>query len=272
MQNVLINANQTPLITQVMDEIKSLDNVAAVQTQEEAYDALIGLGVHPRAEYTESNQTLLSVMRKDDDASYLYLYNYMYENPDNYYTGQVAVDGIYQPYVLDTWSGNIEEINNCSYQDGKTILDVNLAPGEVMVFALDPNNQVENSVISSKNVQKSIMENGSNILYIPESGTASVQYADGKTYSTNVEVPEDIPLSTWDVTIQSWEPGDKITRSETRNGITTTEATYTTNKVDIHVGETELIPWKDMQQVGPEVSGVTTWRKYYPGKSNQQFT
>ncbi len=246
-------------LAQVMDEIKSLDNVAAVQTQEEAYDALIGLGVHPRAEYTESNQTLLSVMRKDDDASYLYLYNYMYENPDNYYTGQVAVDGIYQPYVLDTWSGNIEEINNCSYQDGKTILDVNLAPGEVMVFALDPNNQVENSVISSKNVQKSIMENGSNILYIPESGTASVQYADGKTYSTNVEVPEDIPLSTWDVTIQSWEPGDKITRSETRNGITTTEATYTTNKVDIHVGETELIPWKDMQQVGPEVSGVGTY-------------
>ena len=69
-------------------------------------------------------------------------------------------------------------------------------------------------------------------------------------------------LSTWDVTIQSWEPGDKITRSETRNGITTTEATYTTNKVDIHVGETELIPWKDMQQVGPEVSGVGTLYYY----------
>lgn len=245
-------------LAELILKMKNLPTVSTVQTQSQVYDALIGLGIHPRAEYIEPNNNILSVMRKDDDATYLYLYNYMYTEKENY-TGQVAVDGIYQPYVLDTWSGNIEEINNCSYQDGKTILDVNLAPGEVMVFALDPNNQVENSVISSKNVQKSIMENGSNILYIPESGTASVQYADGKTYSTNVEVPEDIPLSTWDVTIQSWEPGDKITRSETRNGITTTEATYTTNKVDIHVGETELIPWKDMQQVGPEVSGVGTY-------------
>ena len=43
-------------------------------------------------------------MRKADDATYLYVYHYMYEDEEAY-SGQIAVEGTYQPYILYTWSG-----------------------------------------------------------------------------------------------------------------------------------------------------------------------
>ena len=119
-RNTMVKENQSAAITTgyndgkdeqlaaLMARIKALDTVATVQTQEEAYDALISLGVHPRAEYNDPNQqNLLSVLRKDNDASYLYVYNYMYEDDQNY-VGQISVDGIYKPYVLNTldWRNN----------------------------------------------------------------------------------------------------------------------------------------------------------------------
>lgn len=239
----------------LMEEIKQLDTVATVQDAADTYDALIGLGVHPRAEYTEPNQNFLSVLREDDGASYLYLYNYMFEDSENT-AGQVSVEGIYKPYLLDTWSGAVREVADCSYQDGRTILNVELAPGDVMVFALDPNDRVDNAVVSSHNVEKAAVENGSTILCVPETGSVSIQYADGSSYRTEVQVPQDLLLEDWNITVQSWEPGEKLTRSETRNGVTTEEVTYETNKVDIPVSSSDLIPWKEMPEVGPTVSGV----------------
>lgn len=239
----------------LMEEIKQLDTVATVQDAADTYDALIKLGVHPRVEYTEPNQNFLSVLREDDGASYLYLYNYMFEDSEST-AGQVSVEGITKPYLLDTWSGEVSEIANCSYQNGRTILDVELAPGDIMVFALDPNDRVDNAVVARSNVEKTRVENGSAILYVPETGSASVQYADGTTYRADVQVPQDIRLTDWDITVQSWEPGEKLTRSEVRNDVTTTEVSYATSKVDIPVQSSDLIPWKEMPEVGPEVSGV----------------
>ncbi|WP_286165441.1 glycosyl hydrolase [Clostridium facile] len=271
MRNSIVKTNESAAITtgfndgkdkelaSVMEQLKTLDTVAVVETQAEAYDALVGLGVHPRAEYTESNNNLMSVMRKDDDATYLYLYNYMYTENENY-KGQVSVDGIYQPYVLDTWSGEVTEVGDFAYENGRTILNVDLAPGDIMVFALDPNDQAAKTVVSSTNVDKVVIEDGSPMMYVPSTGEASIAYSNGTSYTTSVTVPEDITLDTWNLTVQDWQPGEKVTRTEDRGlGYTTTEVTYDTNKVDINVGETELIPWKDIPSVGEKVSGVGTY-------------
>lgn len=210
----------------VMDEIRALDNVACVSSEAEAYDALIGLGVHPRAEYTDaSQQNLVSVLREDDDVSYLYLYNYMYNDTENY-AGQVSVEGNYQPYILDTWSGDVIPADSYSYENGRTILNVDLKPGDTMLFALDP---------------------------AADTAAAATDTASDEASADQ----ETIPLTDWNLNVESWEPGQKETRSEDRGlGYVSTEATYLTEKRMIDVGTVDLIPWKEMANVGEEISGI----------------
>ncbi|MCI8497126.1 MAG: LPXTG cell wall anchor domain-containing protein [Clostridiales bacterium] len=250
-------------LAEVMAKIKALDTVKTVRTQAEAYDALIELGVHPRAEFVQKNQNLLTVMRKADDANYLYVYNYMYKDEENY-VGQISVDGIYQPYAYDTWSNKAEELGSYAYDDSRTVLNVDIAPGEVQVFALDPNDQAAKTVVSSHNVNKVSVQDGEFILQAPQSGKTSVTYSDGSVYETDVTVPDDIVLDKWNLTVESYEPGDKIVRTEDRGtGHVSTEVTYDTKKVQIEVGETALIPWKDLEKVGPTVSGVGTYKNTF---------
>ncbi len=231
-RNTMVKENQSAAITtgyndgkdkqlaELMEQIKALDTVATVQTQEEAYDALISLGIHPRAEYLESEyndpnqQNLLSVLRKDNDASYLYVYNYMYEDDQNY-VGQISVDGIYKPYVLNTWTGETTELAEYSYQGNRTILNIDLAPGDIMVFALDPNAKQDTTVIMKNNVEQVTIEDGDTVMYVPDSGKSALIYSDGTTYETeNNTVPEDITLDQWNLTVQDWQPGEKLTRTD----------------------------------------------------------
>lgn len=257
------NDGKDEQLKRTMAQMRALDNVASVQTQEQAYDALIGLGVHPRAEYAENDQqNLLSVLRKDDDATYLYLYNYMYTDAENY-QGKVSVDGIYKPYVLDTWTGEVTETGVYAYEDGRTILNVDLGPGDIMVFVLDPNGADE-SQTTVVGASENVYQVTDSSIYVTQSGITTLSYSDGTTYQVEVQAPENITLGNWDLTIEDWKPGEKITRTEDRGlGYTTTEATYTTKKESIHVGQTDLIPWKDIEAVGPYVSGVGTYRNTF---------
>ena len=251
------NDGKDEQLVALMEQMKQLDSVSTVQTETEAYDALISLGVHPRAEYTEPNQNLLSVLRKDNDASYLYVYNYMYEDTQNY-QGQISLDGVYKPYTINTWTGEVEEVTEYSIQQDRTILNIDLAPGDIMVFALDPNDQDTKTVVSTKNTDKVVVEDGETILYVSDSGKSVVNYSDGTSIETDeTVVPENILLDNWNLSVEDWQPGEKIYRTEDRGlGYTTTEVSYTTNKVTIDVGKTELIPWKDIPQVGADVSGI----------------
>ena len=90
-----------------------------------------------------------------------------------------------------------------------------------------------------------------------EDGNEAVDELQGKDSIDNV-----LTLNNWNLTIDSYEPGEKITRTEENEdtGVTTTEAAYTTNHVEIDVGNlTELISWKEIENVGETVSGIGTY-------------
>ena len=207
----------------VVEEIKALDNVKTVDSCEDALSALAELGVSPRAENVEANHKILTNMRKAEDATYLYAYHYMYEDEEAY-SGQIAVEGTYQPYILDTWSGEVSKVTDAVCENGKTVLNVTLEPGETAMYILNP-------------AEEAVQEE------VPQSG-------------------EEIELTNWTLTVDSYTPGDKVERTEENEetGVTTTEVTYETNHTDIEAGElTELVPWKDMESVGDGVSGVGTY-------------
>lgn len=212
-------------LAEIVEAIKSMESVRTVDSQEDAYEALKELGVSPRAEYKEANTKLLSAIRSTEEADYLYLYDYMYEDTENY-KGQIVLDGIRKVYVLDTWSGEVMPAPGVSYEDDNTVLDVDIAPGETMVFVLQKG-ETDNLKETDADEETELME-----------------------------------LDGWSLVVDSYEPGEKISRTEENpeTGITTTEVAYTTSHVEMDAGILEqLIPWKDLKSIGEEVSGVGTY-------------
>ena len=137
-----------------------------------------------------------------------------------------------------------------------------LDPGEVMVFALAETNEPVNSIVGTENVYKVMDVNGETMLAVSESGNVVATYSDGTTITEEVTAPADVPLDKWNLVVDSYEPGDKKTRTATteETGITTTEVTYETNHVMIDVGTLEeLASWKDIPAIGEEISGVGTY-------------
>ncbi len=217
----------------------STANLISITPDEEA--ASQELGVSPRVEYKEANTKLLPVMRSAEDADYLYLYHYMYEDEENY-EGEISLDGIYEPYVIDTWSGNVEKVQGVSYEDGRTVLHVDAAPGETMVFALkhgdDGENSVEqieaeNSGEGTRNEAKDIADTKSEVEKNVSKNAAGAKEKEGNEAVDELQEKSSInnvlTLSNWNLTIDSYEPGEKVTRTEENEdtGVTTTEAAKT---------------------------------------------
>lgn len=240
----------------VMNQMKQLDNVKVVPSQADAYDALQEMGVRPRAEFAELNQKLLTVTREWEDARFLYVYNYKFDEPDAY-SGDIVIDGAYIPYEYDTWTGNVTQLGTYRIDEaGNTVVSVNLEPGEIAVFALNPNGEQKEYAVST-DANSIYREDGTLRLSASESGTYTTTLSNGRIVSTEVVAPQNVPLSTWDLTVESWLPGDVTTRSEDRGlGYTTTEYEQLTKKENIDVGQTELKSWTDMEAVGGSVSGV----------------
>jgi hypothetical protein len=97
-----------------------------------------------------------------------------------------------------------------------------------------------------------------------ESGRYTATLADGSTVTKTISVPADVNLtdSPWNLVLNSWTPGEKVTLTEAREGYTTKEVYFATKKSDIPVGTTSLVPWKDMTftaQDPASVSGVGTY-------------
>ena len=212
-------------LADIISRLKAFPNVRTVESEADALPALQEMGVYPRVSYEEPNTVLLPVLRKTEKADYLYLYHYMYEEQDDF-AASISLDGVYAPYLLDTWSGKVTGLKNYRVEDGRTEISVTIAPGETQLY---------------------VLRKGAD--------TAITEHTDQA--DENV-----IPLQQWSLTVDSFEPGEKVTRTESNpeTGLTTTETAFTTNYVLLDAGELEsLLPWRDLEAVGEEVSGIGTY-------------
>ncbi|TCC50406.1 twin-arginine translocation signal domain-containing protein [Kribbella pittospori] len=239
------------------------------------YDALRRLGVRPRAEFAEPNQTILTAMRRTKDTVYLWAYNFMDKRGDytlgwdsipidsETVTATISVDAVGRPYSINTWTTETEPLATYQIAGGRTSFDVTLAPGATTVVALDLKKKTA-APVRSTNAAKAIMTADGPAILATKSGRYTSTLANGSKVTTQVFVPAGIDLTkaTWNLTLNSWTPGQKKTLTEARDGYTTKEVYYETNKTDINVGTTPLIAWKDMtftQQDPKSVSGVGTY-------------
>ena len=206
----------------VMDELKALDNVAVCSGYGEAPAALAKLGVSPRVRFDAPSRNILPVLRDIGDTRYLYLYNVM-DQEDQPAIAHVEVESGCAPYRLDCWSGEIEAFGPYAVRDGRIAFDITLNPGEAAMLAFAGGEPARGS-------DKPARE---------PAGIA------------------DIELNDWTLKVEDWNEGDKVIREEDRGlGYVTREVHYTTRKDIIEAGRVDLVPWKDIPAIGPEVSGV----------------
>lgn len=263
----------------VMEELKALDNVIELNpelpdnpTEPNANDydysdtyvtgktgileALQELGVEPRAEYVGSNQNFMSQVRRTEDAVYVWVNHFINRNEDAE-TLNLSIDGTGKPYSVDAWTGEIAEIGEYTIEDGRTSLELTLEPGASAIVALDLNDPGDGLHVVSTDAQKAELVDGQLYVSASQSGSYTTALSDGTEVVSEINVPEAIELTTWDLTVEDWKPGQKVTITEDRGlGYETTEVYWTTLKNPIDVGETELLPWKEIEAVGEEVSGI----------------
>ena len=203
----------------ILAELLALPTVAEIDDPTQTLAALRNLGVAGRAEFTSENPNVLTHLREDGDLLHLYLYNFLYE------TGEVTEVEVALPEVgtvhrIDAWSGAVRTHAQARPDGRRTLATVTLAPGETALLTLDRS-------------------------------ASSVPVAVAVTSETIMEIAE------WAITVESWDAGELQLITEDRGlGYETREVRPLTAVTRIDAGAGPLRPWKDIPEVGPEVSGV----------------
>ena len=212
-----------------MAALKALPSVAEVDEPARAVEALRALGVTGYHEFAVPNQNVLAYERIDGDLTHVYVYHFLYETEAPTRVN-IKIPGAGIAYQLDQWSGRFRELGDAHTEpigpghSEVTVVPVHLRPGEAAVITLD----------------------------------RSAGYSLGESATAPAIVAE---LSDWDITVESWDAGEAQLIEEDRGlGYATREVLPTTAITRLRANGTALAPWKDLDGVGPEVSGVGKYR------------
>ena len=235
--------------------------------------ALQDLGVRPYAEFIEPNKQLLTQSRVDDDGNmYLYVFNYC---PNDYHNKsyideiktldhginiqtKIKMDGMFIPYFIDAWSGEVTELANFYYENGQTVFPIDIDFGNIALFAFEAVDSEKLHIVST-NAESAYAVRGNLVVRTTESGIINTTLSNGKTYKNEVKVPAVYDITDWDVKIESWTrnaiPSDLV-RTETLLGVTTVNSNTSTVRTPISAKLYTLKTWNNIRNVGKNVSGL----------------
>lgn len=206
-------------LASTMAELLALPTVAGIDDPAQTTHALRRLGVVGRAEFTTDNRSVLSHLREDGDLLHLYLYHFLYETGEPVEV-EVALPGAGAVHRIDGWTGSLRPHDGVRPDGQRTIVTLTLAPGETALLTLD-------------------------------------RSAATATESCAVPMETVAELHDWAVVVESWDAGEPSLITEDRGlGYRTREVRPTTAVTRIDAGWGPLRPWKDIPEVGPQVSGV----------------
>jgi hypothetical protein len=289
-------ASQTPFndgkdaeLESVLTELKGLSTVRTAEvfdapaegyfsTAPGGYDdnvleKLRELGVDPYSGFAEPNLQLLTQTREDAAGNqYLYVYNYdngsykhnsHKESVRNAEIGdridtEIVQDGLFVPYTIDAWTGEVTELAGYRWEDGKTVLPVGLDYNDIALIAFEKVDATDRLHVVSTDADSAYATDGGVAVRATESGEVSTQLSSGKKYEDEISVPAPYDITDWDLTVQSWRPNETpgdLVRTEVVDGVTTTNRKTSTVKTPIEVQLDTLATWNNIPEVGRGVSG-----------------
>ena len=244
------------------------------------------LGVYPYTGYSQPNTQLLTQTRQDADGNrYVFAYNYddgSYRdkslrpeiangNPGTNIKTNVTVDGQFVPYVIDAWSGKSTQLANYKWENGRTVVPIDLDYNNIALLAFEKVSSSQLHVDSTNAESARSIPNGVAVR-TTKSGTLTTKLSNGLQFQNDVTVPAPYDITDWDLTVQSWRPnataGD-LTRTETVEGVTTTNRKTSTIKTPINVELNTLTTWDNIPSVGKAVSGTGHYRATFDWDSTK---
>ena len=281
------NDDRADELAATMVELKGLDTVRAAEVfdspedyfgpepggyDDNVLDKLQELGVEPTVGYSEPNLQLLTQTRVDEAGNeYVYAFNY----DDGSYLDkshkesvrnathttniktEIVKDGEFVPYQIDAWTGQVTELANYRWEDGKTILPIDLDYNNIELLAFEKVD-AEKLHVTATNTDYSYSLGGKVLVRTTNSGKVEASLSDGKTIAEDVVVPEAVDIENWDLTVQSWKPNEtagNLVRTETIGDLTTKNQKTSTVKTPIDVKLETLDTWDNISEVGKAVSG-----------------
>jgi hypothetical protein len=272
----------------VMDELKSLSTVRTADVfdspeagyfsnapggyDDNVMEKLQELGVYPYTGYAEPNLQLLTQTRQDDAGNqYLYAYNYddgSYRHNSHkesvrnaeYGTNiqtDIVKDGQFVPYAIDAWTGEVTELADYRWEDGKTVVPIDLDYNDIALLAFEKVDDEALHITSTNAASARAIADGVAVR-ATESGSLSTQLTSGHEFEDDVTVPAPYDITDWDLTVQSWRPNataSDLSRTETIDGLTTTNRKTSTVKTPIDVELDTMTTWNNIPEIGRTVSG-----------------
>ncbi|MHC5560886.1 glycosyl hydrolase [Kocuria sp. U4B] len=201
--------------------LRTAPSVAEIFNPAETVAALRELGVTGRAEFVEENENILTYLREDGDLLHLFVYHFLYETGEETNVA-LSLPGEGFVHRIDTWTGALHRHHGTTADNGRTEIEVTLAPGEAALFTVDRSAPAQ-----------------------PSAGATPEPIAD---------------LTEWSIVVESWDAGENELIVEDRGlGYETREIRPHTAVTPIQVTESQLLPWTELDHVGPHVSGIAQY-------------
>jgi polygalacturonase len=207
------------------------------------------------------------VTREDEDALYMFLWNYENNGGENdSCETDIVLEGLYVPYVLDAWSGEISTVPVYSIEDGKTRVPVSVTYRDAAVYIFKASDSEAPHLVAGEGAEI-VAKDGRYYVRATEEGKYTLTANDGTLYEFAIgNVPTARELRKWSVKIESWDKPDTgdtsnwVSRTETHDvgtgETTTTEGYWLTRKTEIDLELDELETWDNIEEAGREVSGI----------------
>ncbi len=287
-QRTPFNDGKDAELAEVIAELKALDTVRTAEIYDAPEDfnyadptyagyddgvleALQELGVRPYAEYIEPNHQLLTQTRQDEDGNmYLYAYNYCSndyhqnssiesvrsEDHGTNIQTEIKMDGMFVPYMIDAWTGEVTEIANYYYENGQTVFPIDLDYGNIALFAFEAVEEEPFHALNTTADAAYATENGFAIR-ATESDTYVTELNNGEILMNRIDVPAAYDITNWDVTVESWTEGENMLyKEETIGDVHTINSKPETAVTEINVKLDKLTTWDNIPEVGKNVSGL----------------
>ncbi|GAA4485311.1 glycosyl hydrolase [Actinoallomurus oryzae] len=243
------------------EQLRRYGNVRRVAAEDDVPQALAALGVRPRAGFVEPS-SLVGVQRRGQDVNVYYWYNASDEQAKA--TVSVAARGI--PYRLDPWTGRVEPIASYGVQGDHTVLNLDVAPGDIALVAVSDappaGTRPPSTHVVSTTADQVVLDAGKPVLRTTRNGRQTTVLSDGRQVVTDVRtVPAAQPLSQWGLSLASWHQG---------SGPQQTAITQLPEQQVTAAPDTHLLPaWSTLPGM-QSVSGVGTYRTTFDVKADSQ--
>lgn len=220
-------------LADVIADLLAEPTVVQVAEEDQLPAALGAAGIRPAVAPAEPTAALGLVRREADDVTYDFVYNRSAETVEQ----ELTLSGRGTPYLLDTWTGEVNPVAEYTTGDGTVTVPVRVAPYDKVILALrdEAGEPVVHATASDGEIRASA---GRLVLRADADGAFVTRLSNGTSRTTTVSgLAGSQSLDTWTLAAQTWTPGDQQ---------------WTTVKTDqpeitVEAGEDGTLPsWRDL--------------------------